>query len=88
MGLLDGIIEYYYWMVFFHPNLESVVGHSSQGRFCFFFVSPCSVVQLPRSGVCFSFVTPLSQKRSYVFNKLISGPILLKNDDIWSDLIK
>ena len=37
MGTLDGIIGYYHWMVFVHPNLESVVMHSSQGR-CFSFL--------------------------------------------------
>ena len=31
--ILDGNFGYDYWMVFFHPNMESVVVRSSQGRF-------------------------------------------------------
>ena len=35
MALLDGSIGYDYWMVFFYPNMGSVVDHSSKGHFLF-----------------------------------------------------
>ena len=42
IGLLDGIIGLDYWIVFFHPNMGSVVVHSSQERvFCFCFAMLC-----------------------------------------------
>ena len=59
---MDGIIGYDYWMVCFHPNMGSVVDHSSQGRF----VSPISgsVVQRSSQGrFSFLFVPHPGPKR-------------------------
>ena len=57
MGLLDMIIG---WL-FVHPNMGSVVDHSSQGRL--FSFPPCSVVQHSSQGR-FCFFSGISQKLS------------------------
>ena len=73
MGLLD--------MVFF-LNTGSVVVRSSQSLF----VPPNtgSVAVHSSQGRCFFFLRVLAQQMSYV---VISGPIVLKHVDIWSDFV-
>ena len=74
MGLLDWIIGWFldywigldYWI--FHPNMDSVVVHSSQGRFSFFFAMLCCAVA-SQGSFRFLLITPLSQKRLYLINK-------------------
>ena len=62
MELLDWIIGLDDWMVFFHPNMDSVVVHSSQGLLFFVLPKTGSVVQLPRRGVFSVLFTSLSQQ--------------------------
>ena len=82
IGLLDGIIGLDYWMVFFHPNSDVAVVHSSQGRF--FFVTPTLTWLwcIPRRGLFLFFFCILAQNCHIWSNKIISGPDFLKNDDI------
>ena len=74
-------------MVFFPPNSDVAVVHSSQGRFLFLPNSDVAVVHSSQGRVLF-FFTSYSQNWSYLVNKMISGPDFLKNDNIWSDFIK
>ena len=60
IGLLDRIIGYDYWVVLFHPTMDSVVAVASQGRLSFFYSPIWALLsQLPRRGVLFCF-TPQS----------------------------
>ena len=87
---MDGIIGYDYWMVFFHPNMGSVVDHSSQGRSFLLLFHPNleSVVDHSSQGRFFLLLLRNFLKNDHVWsNKMISGPDNLKSDDILLDFI-
>ena len=64
MVLLDGIIGYDSWMFFLHPNVGSVVDHSSQGHF--FPKIRGLLCYLPQRGV-FSFCCYASWPQKVIF---------------------
>ena len=83
MGLLDSIIG---WV--FSPKYGVCCGAFLAGAF-FFLFSPCSVVQRSSQGrFSFLFLRHFLRNGHIWSKKVISGPDFLKNDDIWSDLIK
>ena len=84
MGLLDGIIRLDYGMVFFHPNMGSVVVHSSQGRsFLFFAMLCCAIASRGR----FLFLHHFLKKGHCLSNNLSLDMCFLKNADSCLDFV-
>ena len=70
---MDRIIGYDYWMVCFHPNSD---------------VSRPAGAFLAGAFLFLLFLRHIFKNGHKWSTKVISGPDFLKNDDIWSDLVR